>query len=216
MKKVFIFLAGAAVESFVTWKLIDHKYAELANKEIESVVDTFKKEKEKILGTVESIYNRHETSHITSTEDAQKKLAQDIIDNNSYSVGVDMAENESVQVEETEFIDQNPDDEEYEDEEQEDVRPFPYIIKEDEYGEFGNEEQTLIFYEDGILADEEEDVVTDPESLIGDALVEFANDPLLERVYVRNERLEVDYIILKSEKSYKEVYGDTGIPNEEE
>lgn len=220
MKNILIFLAGAAAGSLVTWKLIEHKYAELADKEINSVVETFKKEKEELEKTVESIYNRHEKSHISSTKDGEKLLNDKIISQNDYSVGIDTAEEgkESVQVEDQEEIIHSPDDEEYENIRTKPIdtsKQPPYIIDENEYGEFGNDEQTLIFYEDGILADEDDEPITDIEDAVGEALVEFANDPLLERLYVRNEQKEIDFIILKSEKSYKEVYGDADTYEEE-
>ena len=45
--KVFIFVAGAAIGSVVTLKFLEEKYRRIADEEIESVKETFKKALEK-------------------------------------------------------------------------------------------------------------------------------------------------------------------------
>ena len=47
MKNVLIFLSGAAIGSVVTWKIIEKKYKDLADEEIESVKETFKTRNER-------------------------------------------------------------------------------------------------------------------------------------------------------------------------
>ena len=82
----------------------------------------------------------------------------------------------------------------------------PYIISEDEYGEFGNEEVPLMYYADGILADEEDNIASDIQDAVGnDAIKALNEDPYLETLYVRNEPRETDYVILRSEKEFKEI-----------
>lgn len=46
MKNVLIFVSGVAIGSVVTWKLIEKKYKDLADEEINSVIETFKNRKE--------------------------------------------------------------------------------------------------------------------------------------------------------------------------
>ena len=41
MKNLLFFVAGAAIGSIATWKLIEKKYKDLADEEIESVKETF-------------------------------------------------------------------------------------------------------------------------------------------------------------------------------
>lgn len=209
MKNVFIFLAGAAVGSVITWKVVEKRYRDLADEEIESVKETFRNrlvndtEEEK-----ETIIKKEENSEVVKN----RERIEEIIKNNNYLVGVDAAEEdtESQQVEEiVEVSDENEEDYTVPVDVGEDSS-VPYVISEEEYGEYGNEEKTLIYYSDYILADEEDDVITDPESVIGNALKEFDKPTTvpIERVYVRDEANEIDYIILRSEKSYSEVYGE--------
>ena len=217
MKNVFIFLGGAAIGSLITWKYVETKYKKIAEEEIASVKELYK---EKL--AEKSEFNKQKVEEIknnytcgTDERDIQKKEVdknneelEKIINNQKYVTGTDYAEEdkESVQVED---LEDDLNDEDY-------IVPVevgptkpepPYIITEDEFGEFGNEEQTLIFYSDSVLADEDDDVITDPESVIGNALIEF-NNPMTERVFVRDEAQEIDYIILRSEKTYSEVCGE--------
>jgi hypothetical protein len=41
MNKIFIFVLGAAVGSFATWKFVENKYKRIAQEEIDSVKETF-------------------------------------------------------------------------------------------------------------------------------------------------------------------------------
>lgn len=220
MKNVFIFLGGAAIGSLITWKYVETKYKKLAEEEIASVKELYK---EKL--AEKSEFNKQKVEEIK--DDMQKKEVEKnnrelerIIKSSNYATGTDLAEEEteSVQVENVigERGEGNDPQSNIEDDDEDYIVPVevgptkpepPYIITEDEFGEFGNEEQTLIFYSDSVLADEDDDVITDPESVIGNALIEF-NNPMTERVFVRDEAQEIDYIILRSEKTYSEVCGE--------
>jgi tetrahydromethanopterin S-methyltransferase subunit G len=89
----------------------------------------------------------------------------------------------------------------------------PYIIHHDEF--FENEKEyeqtTLTFYEgDDTLADDKEAVVPDSDSTVGDDnLMRFGHGSKDENVvYVRNDRLELDFEIIRSDGKYSvEVLG---------
>ena len=53
--KVFIFVAGAAIGSVVTLKFLEEKYRRIADEEIESVKETFKKALEKEVDEDENV-----------------------------------------------------------------------------------------------------------------------------------------------------------------
>ena len=75
-----------------------------------------------------------------------------------------------------------------------------------------NEKITLMFhYNDvgAVLADEDGDVISDVVGLVGDALSRFgesSGDP--EVVYVRNNRLGIDYEIVRTDEPYEPKEGD--------
>ena len=76
----------------------------------------------------------------------------------------------------------------------------------DEFGFFEDyEEITLTYYADDILADDQDRIIEDKESIIGrDALSRLTNTDD-ETVYVRNEKLKVDYEICYDYKRFAEV-----------
>lgn len=89
------------------------------------------------------------------------------------------------------------------------VEEEPYILHADEFGQNdGNYNQVeLTYFEgDGILSDERDEYVAEPEKFIGDgAVLKFgfqSEDPNV--VYVRNDLLEMDFCIRRSTGHYKE------------
>lgn len=90
----------------------------------------------------------------------------------------------------------------------------PYVIDMEDFSEDHNEFDKLTIYyyeEDGVLVDDNEELITDISSVIGDQALPCFDDP--ERydknvVYVRNERLSIDYEIIKVDSSYQStIYG---------
>lgn len=79
----------------------------------------------------------------------------------------------------------------------------PYVLTDDEFGEFGNEEVTLIYYNDGVLATEDDEPIEDPTELLGNCLDMF--DPYESMIYIRNQEKEIDYVVLRSEKDWADV-----------
>jgi hypothetical protein len=95
----------------------------------------------------------------------------------------------------------------------------PYVITTEEFAEDMNhfDKLTIYYYEDDqTLADENEEMIEDVASVVGDeALNEFgrgSDDP--EIVYVRNEKMEIDYEVIRLSKSYKDTVG--GFTEDEE
>jgi hypothetical protein len=85
----------------------------------------------------------------------------------------------------------------------------PYIIHQDEYAqkEEGYEQTTFTYYAvDAVLTDEDESPVDDPEGSVGlDNLGNFGHGADDYHVlYVRNDRLEIDYEICLVAASYRE------------
>jgi len=89
----------------------------------------------------------------------------------------------------------------------------PYIIDADEFGQNDgdhNQVELTYFEGDGVLADERDEHMNDPEKFIGDgSLLKFgyhSEDPNV--VYIRNELLEMDFCVKRSTGAYrKEVLG---------
>ena len=91
----------------------------------------------------------------------------------------------------TEEIDDEEDD--YSDDE-------PYIIDPSEFGNNGNyATQTCTYFADGVLVDDVDEVIEDPEKLVGNLHVDIFRDFDATSVYVRNDWMKMDFEILKDD-----------------
>lgn len=91
-----------------------------------------------------------------------------------------------------------------------DEREKPYVIDPVELGDSEDEEYVvseLMYYADGILADESDSVIEidDIEMFIGMESLEHFGEFEPDSVAVRNPRLKVDYLILRSNRDYADV-----------
>ena len=80
----------------------------------------------------------------------------------------------------------------------------PFVISPDEYGEKDYEVKSWTYYADFVLTDDDGEIVSEPESIIGDALSHFGEYEE-DSVFVRNENVEWDIEILKHEKTFSEI-----------
>lgn len=192
MKNLLCFVTGAVIGSVVTWKLIEKKYKDLADEEIESVIETFKNRKPRITKdevkeTVEKVINKWKDP---------KETVEDIVTAERYSI-----ENE-------EEIDED-DESNY----TIDVDPgveviTPYVITPEQFGEYNEYgTKTLTYYADNVLTDEIDNPITSDEmvTMIGPDALDHFGEYEDDSVYIRDETNEMDYEILKSEKMFSEI-----------
>lgn len=192
MKNLLFFVTGAAIGSIVTWKLIEKKYKDLADEEIESVIETFKNRKPRITKdevkeTVEKVINKYKEP---------EEIVEDIVTSERYSI-----ENE-------EEIDED-DESNY----TVDIDPgveviVPYVITPGQFGEYNEYgTKTLTYYADNVLTDEIDNPITSDEMeiMIGPDALDHFGEYEDDSVYIRDEMNEMDYEILKSEKKFSEI-----------
>lgn len=194
---VFGFVLGAGVGVLAISKYVEKKYRDIANEEIESVKNKFTIPK----------------NESTETVDVKTQTCDDIINKNRYATN-----------------DVEPDDEflngqdHYDTEECESVEndvdvhgqcfdkkdsKDPFVISPEEFGELEDEGYqciSLMFYTDGVLADDMGDVVTDIRATVGNGSLDSFGEYDDDCVYVRNSYRKCDYEILRSEKSYSESF----------
>ena len=192
MQNLLYFVAGAAIGSVVTWKLIEKKYKDLADEEIESVIETFKNRKPRITKdnvkeTVEKVINKCKES---------KETVEDIVTAEGYSI-----ENE-------EEIDED-DESNYTINVDNDIEVVtPYVITPEQFGEYNEYgTKTLTYYSDNVLTDEIDNPITSEEmvTMIGPDALDHFGEYEDDSVYIRDEMNEMDYEILKSEKKFSEI-----------
>ena len=191
MKNLLFFVAGAAIGSFATWKLIEKKYKDLADEEIESVKETFKNRKQRITkdevkDTVEKVINKWKEP---------KETVEDIV----------TAEGYYTEEEETEEDDESN----YTVDVDTGVEVIaPYVITPEQFGEYNEYgTKTLTYYADDVLTDEIDNPITseEMETMIGPDALDHFGEYEDDSVYIRDEMNEMDYEILKSEKMFSEI-----------
>ena len=192
MKNLLCFVAGAVIGSVVTWKLIEKKYKDLADEEIESVIETFKNRKPRITKdevkeTVEKVINKWKEP---------KETVEDIVAAEGYSI-----ENE-------EEIDED-DESNYTVNVDNDIEVVnPYVITPEQFGEYNEYgTKTLTYYSDNVLTDEIDNPITSEEmvTMIGPDALDHFGEYEDDSVYIRDEMNEMDYELLKSEKTFSEI-----------
>ena len=180
-----LFVIGAGLGSVTTWLLIKKKYEQLTQEEIDSVKEVFLNRKP-IIDDSESIDDIQEPQKKTEDKpdiiEYTKKLKEEGYINYSNVVP------ENKKQEELETMDK------------------PHIIPPEEFGAFDDYEViSLMYYEDQVLTDDDDEPVYEIEDTVGyDSLTRFGEYED-DSVFVRNDRLKCDYEILMDHRKYSDV-----------
>lgn len=179
MNKVVIlasFVVGAAIGAATSWYFTKRAYERIAQEEIDSVKEAFSNlNKEDIPAKDEKYPDPKAVIFDEDVPGAEEYV--EIIRDAGYSAEASAG----------------------------DVKK-PYIISPDEFGEYSDYQQIeLMYYTDHILADDDDEVVTDVENLVGFEFVSHFGDYEDDSVCVRNDRLKCDFMILLSYKSYEDL-----------
>lgn len=204
---------SAAMGYLLAVKQLEKQYAEIATAEID--------EAKRFYGT---LYKKEETPEqaverlLTSSYD--KEAAVEALrtyqgrneSTEAEATEPDIAEEQSEPMVNNIFVDNKPLVEgEWDQEVEQSMRTVgePYVISHEEFleAESGYEQTTVTYYEDDeTLADERDKVIEDVERTVGeDNLQKFghgSNDSNV--VYVRNDRIELDFEVIRSYKSFAE------------
>lgn len=212
--KAFIFVAGAAIGSVATWKVVKTKYEQISQEEINSVKEEYGR-LTKLMRMEIDACRRATNAHIADEvedEAAEESEEDDYPDDDDR----EFTDKEREQVEYYKLVskyhsvddDENDENNEEGDGSGDDEVPFingPYVISPDEFSSSppGYSAQPLDYFTDGILADGW-GVKLDIEDTIGEEALEHFGEYADDLVYVRNERLEVDYEVTKDPRPYYE------------
>lgn len=204
MNKLFgfaTFAVGVGVGIASTWQFFKKKYEQKSNEDAASVKEAFNRMKEELQQKDNKFINpsddfnktKQQVAHIPEKPDISeyaKMIRNKGYEPTDYSKSMVSAEEE----------DMSKDDSEYK---------APYVISPDEFGMEDEYDQIgLMYYADHILADDNDDLVEDIETTVGIESLSHFGEYDDDCVYVRNERLKVDYEILRSLKTYSEVLKD--------
>lgn len=185
---LLIFASGAAVGAVVTWRVLETKYEQLVQEEIESV-------KEALANRPCKCESEHtESEDRQAAEEAKDKPSiveyASMVQKNGYIDYSAMSEKEEVkETKETEVEDKPID--------------RPYVIAPEEFGEFDDYRQIgLSYYSDGILVDDEGDIIENVEEVVGLESLKHFGEYEDDAVHVRNDKFKCDYEILQIPEGY--------------
>jgi hypothetical protein len=179
---VLAFATGAAIGSAVTWKFLKDKYERIAQEEIESVKEVFSRRREQ------------EEKVVVNEDDEPRKFDEkpDIMEL-------------AAKVRELGYV---RDQDENEEKEENDMRDKPYVISPEDYNDGDYNTESLTYYADDVLTDGYDMLLSEDEieDMVGlDSLNHFGEYED-DSVFVRNDEREIDYEILRDERTYAEAH----------
>ena len=191
---VLMFAAGAAIGSAVTWKVIKTKYEKIAQEEIDSVKEAFADRLTNLQEQVDDYSTADEAEEWqdrcrkvdwSDLEDLDEEEEEPDDNLNDYARLIDKYTNEKGGVD--------------------DMAKEPYVISPYDFGELdGYNQFELTYYADGTLEDDEYNIITDVDELIGAGSLLTFGEYEDDAVFVRNERLRSDFQILKDYRTYEQ------------
>lgn len=195
LSDIVLIAAGAAIGSAVTWHLLKTKYEQLAQAEIEDMKEYYSRK-----GVREPV-----------EEDEDNKVSEATIENPDSKTPSVREYAEKLQEQGyTNYSDMEKK------READDVKK-PYVISPDEYGEKDDyETYSLTLYADNVLTDEQDMPIEDVDNTVGCESLTTFGEYEEDSVFVRNDRLKIDYEILRMEVEYSEVIKSIPHPAEDE
>lgn len=206
LNKVIIFAAGAVIGSLAAWKLTKTKYEKIMIEEEQSLREYYNKKVKVIEDTATDLhdsYQRREDALRKKLEEETEKepeIAQDMdeVDNKVFFDRYTEILKSYTSSPEEPHIDNVTNDK-------------PYVVSPDEFGEAdGYDIITLNYYADGVVADDWNDPIEDIGATIGEDFASHYGEYEEDVVYVRNDRLKVEYEILRSNLRYEDMAKDDG------
>lgn len=181
------FIIGAASGATVAWYLLKDKYETLAQEEIDSVKEVFARREQEMK---DETVKRNVAEGIKDSDRTKPDLKEyaEQLKKNGY----------------TRYSDLSADDGGVSDK-----QTKPYVIPPEQFGDDEEYEQiSLTYYADGVLADENDEVIEDVEDAVGIDSLNHFGEYEDDSVFVRNDARKCDYEILLDQRTYSEVAED--------
>lgn len=178
--KFIFFAAGLVLGSVVTWKVTKTKYERIAQEEIDSVKAVYSRKAMKLEKTPENLQGvmlDYCKDYYNGEYDALKSRYDKAFDTKNNEEEGDAEESDG-----------------------------PYVISPDEFDENGYETVSLTYFADKVLVDDMNDVVTDLDGTIGRDSLNHFGEYEDDSVFVRNDKLKIDYEILLDTRNWSDVH----------
>lgn len=190
---VLMFAAGAAIGSAVTWKIVKDRYERIVQEEVDAFKESY----------TECMSNLQEQDE--DSEDDDSDTGTDVGHQINWEEYEDLNEEDDSEPNDMEKYSRLASNYTNEKGGAESMTEKPYVISPYDFGEVdGYSQFELTYYADGILEDEDYNIVNDVDELIGsDSLYTFGEYED-DSVFVRNEKLRADFQILRDYRTYAE------------
>ena len=179
MKKLFIFAAGVVAGAVAGAYLVKDKVMADAKQEIEEVREYYKSKKEvkKEEEQVDETPKVEVTEERERDEEAYQKITRNYTNYNK--------------------IEETP---------KQAVNDMPYMINPEDFGEEeGYDTLTLTYFADRVLVDDVDEVIDDPDPVVGLENLKVFEEFNASAIYVRNDIWKTDFEILKDDWEWKDI-----------
>ena len=177
MKGLLIFAAGLAIGAVAGACVIKNKVLADAKEEIEEVREYYRSKLDLYITTKEVKEEQPEVEPVT-----EEKEYKDIVANNGY---VNYNKPEKIQMP---------------------IVADPYIIDPSEFGEeIGYDTETLTYFADGVLVDDVDDVIDEPDLVVGLNNLDIFKEFGASSIYIRNDMYKTDYEVLRDDWNYSDL-----------
>lgn len=196
---ILAFAFGAAAGSVAAWRLLEEKYRRIAQEEIDSMANYYAEKYCDEDSESEEVKENKELPPLTEKPDIREyaaKLQKEHYINysNKPSNTIDAGELEV-----------------------KGMIQKPYVIAPEEYGELADyDQETLNYFADGVLADDQNIPIEDTDSVVGENFEDHFGDYEDDAVHIRNDREQTDYEILLDPRKFSDVVKRTLHPAEDE
>ena len=215
MKGLLIFAAGLAVGAVAGAVIVKNKVLADAKAEVEEVREYYRKSrgvkvveevKEKVEETIDRIQDLIE-EHVEEVKEVEKK---------EYELKDIQIKDESKTEKEHTNYSQITKMYMSKDEYQTPMYDDPFVIDPSEFGEIPEyDTETLTYFADGVLVDDVDDVIEEPDIVVGLENLKVFEEFGATTVYVRNDIYKTDYEIIRDDWNYSDLKEPVELPVKE-
>lgn len=205
------FAGGAGISALVTWVLTKKYYQEKVNQALIKIHENA--EKENLQQKARSDEDKSPEVQIVTAQNVSEPIEAISLENSFQKQAAKVAQEKTNQVNYTKMLKElNYTPHAEEDEDDDYISEYPYLIT-PEMPPYGQKEDsdgnpytkiTLMYYEDGVIADTADEIIDDVDDVIGsESLRHFGDYPNKDCIYVRNDRMHADFEVCMSKLTWE-------------
>ena len=186
-KASLFFISGAAIASFITYKVVEKKFKDIADEEIASVKTMYERKMEK--NKLNESEGDLKMVEITDDGVGEEKPYTKVNVNPYSSLVNDLGYS----------------DKKEEDKEDVDTDNIIEVIPPEDFGEYGFKCESLTYYKDNVLTFYNDEKITDIDKYVGPDALNTFGEYEDDSVFVRNHKMKTDFEILLDSRRYSDV-----------